>query len=141
MFKNVLVPIDLGQIEQGKDLVKTAMKLGPDEGGKLTLLHVLPPIPGYAASFIPEGQSKESQEKSLQQLGEIAQELGIADTAEKIVLIGSVHIEILSWAEDAEIDVIVMASHQPEFTDHLIGTTAARVVRHAHCSVLVIRNH
>ena len=140
MFKNILVPIDLGQIEQGKKLIKTAMKIGQEEGGKLTLLHVLPPIPGYASAFIPEGQSKESQAKAMQQLEDIAQELGISDSSERIVLIGSVHIEILSWAEDAGVDLIVMASHQPEFTDHLIGTTAARVVRHGHCSTMVLRN-
>ncbi len=140
MYKNILVPIDLGQIEQGKELIKTAMKIGQAEDVKLTLLHVLPPIPGYASAFIPEGQSQESQEKALQQLEEIASELGIADKAGKIVLIGSVHIEILTWAEEADVDLIVMASHQPEFTDHLIGTTAARVVRHAHCSVMVLRN-
>lgn len=138
MFHNVLVPIDLGHIEQGKALVKTAME--QMDSGKLTLLHVLPPIPGYVSAYIPEGQSEKSQERALKQLGEIAQELGIADTAGKTVLIGSVHIQILAWAEDADVDLIVMASHQPEFTDYLIGTTAARVVRHATCSVLVARN-
>ena len=110
------------------------------DGGKLTLLHVLPPIPGYVSAYIPEGQSEKSQERALKQLGEIAQELGIGDTAGKIVLIGSVHIQILAWAENADVNLIVMASHQPEFTDYLIGTTAARVVRHAKCSVLVARN-
>ena len=36
-------------------------------------------------------------------------------------------------------DVIVMASHQPKFSDYLLGSTAARVVRHAKCSVLIAR--
>ena len=79
MFHNVLVPIDLGHIEQGKALVKTAME--QMDIGKLTLLHVLPPIPGYVSAYIPEGQSEKSQERALKQLGEIAQELGIADGA------------------------------------------------------------
>ena len=140
MSKNILVPIDLGQIEQGKALVKTAMELGQMNGGELTLLHVLPPIPGYVTSYIPEDQSEKSREEASKQLGEIVQELGIADTARTVVLVGSVHIEILAWAENSDVDLIVMASHKPEFTDYLIGTTAARVVRHAKCSALVVRN-
>jgi nucleotide-binding universal stress UspA family protein len=36
--------------------------------------------------------------------------------------------------------MIVMASHRPELKDYLLGPNAARVVRHAECSVLVVRN-
>ena len=35
--------------------------------------------------------------------------------------------------------MIVMASHDPVLSDYLLGSVAARVVRHAHCSVLVAR--
>ena len=36
--------------------------------------------------------------------------------------------------------MIVIASHDPGLADYLLGSVAARVVRHAHCSVLVTRN-
>jgi nucleotide-binding universal stress UspA family protein len=36
--------------------------------------------------------------------------------------------------------VIVLASHRPELKDYLLGPNAARVVRHAKCSVLVVRD-
>ena len=35
--------------------------------------------------------------------------------------------------------MIVIASHDPGLVDYLLGSVAARVVRHAHCSVLVTR--
>jgi nucleotide-binding universal stress UspA family protein len=35
--------------------------------------------------------------------------------------------------------MIVMASHRPEMSDYLLGANAARVVRHAKISVLVVR--
>ena len=140
MFKNVLVPIDLVHIEQGKALVKSAMKLDQMDQGELILLHVLPSVPGYVSALIPEEVTRKSRERALKQLEQIALELGISDIAKTVVLVGTVHIEILAWADDADVDLIVMASHQPEFADYLIGTTAARVVRHANCSVLVVRN-
>jgi nucleotide-binding universal stress UspA family protein len=35
--------------------------------------------------------------------------------------------------------LIVMNSHRPDLRDHLIGSNASQVVRHASCSVLVVR--
>ena len=52
---------------------------------------------------------------------------------------GNVFGEILRIARDTGTELIVMASHRPEMKDYLIGSNAARVVRHATCSVLVVR--
>jgi nucleotide-binding universal stress UspA family protein len=51
----------------------------------------------------------------------------------------SIYAEILGVAEEAEADLIVVGSHRPAMRDYLLGTNAARVVRHARCSVLVAR--
>ena len=52
---------------------------------------------------------------------------------------GRAHSVILAYAVEAGADLIVVASHQPGVQDFLLGSTAARVVRHATCSVLVLR--
>jgi nucleotide-binding universal stress UspA family protein len=52
---------------------------------------------------------------------------------------GSIYKEILRVAKEAHADVIVMASHRSELSDYLLGPNAARVVRHADCSVMVVR--
>ncbi len=46
---------------------------------------------------------------------------------------------ILDYAAGHHVDCIVMASHRPDFSDYLLGSTAARVVRHARCAVHVMR--
>ena len=46
---------------------------------------------------------------------------------------------ILDFAERIEADCIVIASHDPGIQDYFLGSTAARVVRHAHCAVHVVR--
>ena len=59
---------------------------------------------------------------------------------ELIVREGSIYAEILSASRELGVDLIVMASHRPEMKDYLIGSNAARVVRHAPCSVMVVRD-
>lgn len=51
---------------------------------------------------------------------------------------GKAYREILYLADKTSADLIIMASHHPEFSDYLPGSTAERVVRHARQSVLVI---
>ena len=63
-----------------------------------------------------------------------------ADLAmEQAIRHGSVYGEILRYARDVQADLIVMASHKPELKDFLLGPNAAHVVRHADCSVWVVR--
>jgi nucleotide-binding universal stress UspA family protein len=57
-----------------------------------------------------------------------------------IVRVGTVYREILEAADHINADLIVIAAGRPELRDYLIGPNAARVVRHAACSVLVVRN-
>ena len=52
---------------------------------------------------------------------------------------GNVYEVILSIADKINTDVIAVAAHRPELKDYLLGPNAARVVRHAKCSVMVVR--
>ena len=52
---------------------------------------------------------------------------------------GVVHEEILDVAEELGVDQIILAAHRPSLVDGLLGSNAARVVRHAKCSVQVVR--
>jgi len=42
-------------------------------------------------------------------------------------------------AEEIGADEIIMAAHRPSLKDYLIGPNTDRVVRHARCSVQVVR--
>jgi nucleotide-binding universal stress UspA family protein len=61
-------------------------------------------------------------------------------TANHLVGEGNVYEAVLTMAEQREIDLIVIGAHRPELRDYLLGPNAARVVRHAKCSVLVVRH-
>ena len=46
---------------------------------------------------------------------------------------------LVAVAARKKCDVIVMASHKPAIRDYVLGANAAHVVRHAACSVMVVR--
>jgi nucleotide-binding universal stress UspA family protein len=53
---------------------------------------------------------------------------------------GSAHDQILEESHENGVDAILLMAKRPGFSSYFIGTTAERVVRHADCSVFVIRN-
>jgi len=53
---------------------------------------------------------------------------------------GSIYEEIIAAADSCKADLIVIGSHRPALKDYLLGPNAARVVRHARQSVLVVRD-
>ncbi len=141
MFKEILLPIDLGDVESSRKAVSTAIELSRTEGARLHLLCV---VPGYSMSIVsqyfPEGFEEKSLAEAAQQLDDfIAKNIPTEIASPAIVASGTVYKEILRVAGEIGCDIIVMASHRPELKDYLLGPNAARVVRHANCSVLVVR--
>ena len=61
-------------------------------------------------------------------------------TSDAVVAIGKPYQEIVATAKKKNADLIVIATHGHTGLKHaLIGSTAERVVRHAGCPVLVVR--
>ncbi len=142
MFKEILLPLDLGDVESSRKAVSAAIDLSRNEG---TRLHPMCVVPGYSMSmvsqFFPEGFEEKSLAEAAKQLDEfIAKNIPSEISSQAIVANGTVYEEILRTAERIGCDLIVMASHRPELKDYLLGPNAARVVRHANCSVLVVRD-
>lgn len=136
MYKTILVTIDLSHAEPGSAMIKVAKSIC-DDGGKIILLNVVEDIPAYVAVELPEGLIGETKKRAQGMLDKIAQESGVDVEVE--VRTGQSSQTILATAEELGVDLIMVASHRPGLQDYLLGSTAARVVRHATCSVLVGR--
>lgn len=136
MYSHILLPVLLSDAAIAQAACQKARGL-LTEGGKITLLHVVEPIPSYVTPYFPADVQMESMEAAKGQLKAMAEALGLQDTA---LIHGSVGRSIVDWAEQNDAECIVMASHQPVFADAFLGSTAAWVVRHAQASVLVLRN-
>lgn len=136
MFSNILIPVDLGDIARAKDNLKRAAEL-IEENGKITLINVVEEIPTYVEFDLPENYAAQHVIAAQDRLENMVKTENIK--ADFDILRGQPGSAIIDFAEQNGVDLIIMASHKPELMDYLIGSTAARVVRHAKCSVMVIR--
>ena len=135
MYRNILVPIAFDADHKPNDAIALAQTLSA-EGGRITLLHVMDEVPSYAMSYMPAGFRDETRVALARDLTEKA---ALLENAQGLVIEGHSGRAILEWAEEHDVDCIVIASHRPGISDFFLGSTAARVVRHAPCAVHVMR--
>ena len=135
MFKHILVAVAFDEDDEPDRPVAAALALA-DKGARVTILHVKPAVPGYAISYIPSDYLLELNRAISDRLEKIAQQF---KNGAGVLIEGHSGRTIVAWAEKNEVDCIIIASHRPSLQGFLIGSTATRVVRHANCSVIVIR--
>ncbi|RMH39155.1 MAG: universal stress protein [Alphaproteobacteria bacterium] len=135
MYKNILIPIALDHERDPTRAFEVAEALLAD-GGKVTALTVVEEIPPYVAQYLPADQLQRNMAAAQDVLAGLVKGRKGVDVA---VVSGHAAQTILDFAEKAEVDLIVIQSHRPGLQDYLLGSTAARVVRHAGCAVHVLR--
>lgn len=135
MYEHILVPIAFADGHEGVKAINVARHLA-DENTRITLLHVMEEVPGFAISYMPEGYQDELL-KAVQ--SELEAKTADLPNATAKVVHGHAGRTIVDIVDEIGADCIVISSHKPGMADLLIGSTAARVVRHAPCSVHVIR--
>jgi len=135
MYSNILVPIAFEPGQNRDEAIRIARALSNDSA-KVTVLHVMEEVPSYVAQYLPEGQlTKNSEEIEARIRGDLAGN----DDVDIVVVNGHAGHTIVEFAAKNDVDCIVVASHRPGLQDYFLGSTAARVVRHAPCSVHVVR--
>ncbi|GBE44619.1 MAG TPA: universal stress protein [Rhizobiales bacterium] len=136
MYQTILLPIDLAHTEKCKAMLDIAKELG-GKGARFILINVIEDIPAYVMAQVPGEIIKKIRKNAQTELKGMAKAAGLR--AEIEVRSGSAATAILSAADAIAADLIVIASHKPGLQDYLLGSTASRIVRHANCTVLVIR--
>ncbi|WP_022728700.1 universal stress protein [Fodinicurvata sediminis] len=136
MYKTILIPVDLTHQDRVPSMMQAARQMA-DDTASITLVNVIEDVPGYLEGQLPQGVLDRLVTQAQGELEAIAGK--VAQGVDLTVRCGQPASEILSLAKETSADLIVIASHRPGFGDFLIGSTAARVVRHADCSVHVMR--
>ncbi len=136
MYKTILVPIEIAHIGEGKLTIDLAIAHASDQT-RIVLLNVVEEIPGWASVAIPTEIIQKSTTDAQNELQAVVNASG--RKMDVMVRTGHSYSTILDVAEEVEADLIIVASHRPGLQDYFLGSTAAKVVRHAPCSVLVVR--
>lgn len=141
MFKNILLPIDLAEETSWRKPLDIAVDMCRKNDAVLRVMTVIPDFGmSIVAQYFPKGYEKEAANKTLDQLKTFVEQHVPSDIKVKhAVGEGSIYETILQVARQTKADLIIMESLRPELKDYLLGPNAERVMRHAKCSVLVIR--
>lgn len=143
LFKNLLVPTD-----GSKDSVeasKLAFRIAQEQRAQVTVLHVVDlELLEHTVGFSERPRSevrdrmRREGENYIEHLGKIAQRYEVDVRRE--IREGDPHQEIVDLADEEGVDLIVMGHVGRRGPRRkIVGSVAERVIRFAHCPVLVCR--
>lgn len=141
MYKRILVAIDLNDKDAWRKPLVAGVEQARKFGAELIFLTVVREIEAiFQAKAGPLAYEIISTNLE-SELARCVREVNASDLHPQLVVAhgASIYAEILGIAEEAGVDLIVVGSHRPAMRDYLLGSNASRVVRHAKCSVLVVR--
>ncbi len=141
MYENILFSVDLEHTDEAEKALKIAIEEAGRANAKLTVMTV---APGFGmpivASFFDEHAVQNALKEVARHLKQYVDDNIPGDIqTNAIVVEGNPAELILKQAQTDDIDLIVIASHNSQIENLLLGSCAAKVVRHAHCNVTVVK--
>lgn len=137
MYKHILFATDL--TEDTEYLVEKVRAMQTSTGAKLSLVHVVEPLPGYSYAYLGiediEGQLIQEAQQSMEKLGE---RFKVAKN-NQFVEVGPTKTKILKIADEVNADLIMCGSHGRHGLSLLLGSTANAILHGAKCDVLTVR--
>ncbi len=140
MFEVILTPIDVNQMDAAEASLAIARDLAERHNAKIVLLNVVYEMPVYVAAQLPRSVQEQALSDAKSTLTKMSEDNMLPPDTDILVREGHPSRTILEVAKERGTGIIVIASHDPGIADYLLGSVASHVVRHAHCSVLVVRN-
>ncbi|OGT32212.1 MAG: hypothetical protein A3E87_05350 [Gammaproteobacteria bacterium RIFCSPHIGHO2_12_FULL_35_23] len=135
-YQHILLATDLS--EENNDTIQKTKQLAGLFKAKLSVLHVVEPIPNYGYVGITDLEDQ-LLEEAKQRLAALGEKLNIP-TDNQWVAVGPAKREILSTAKDLKIDLIIIGSHSGHYLSDILGSTTNGVLHHSTCDVLTIRH-
>jgi nucleotide-binding universal stress UspA family protein len=143
MSQSILCAVDISNPGEDAKVLKIAARIAKIDGSQLDVVTVLPDFGmSVVGSFFNKEHHAEALKAAKEALNaEVEGAIGAEANANvrHIVATGNTYDEVLKTADKAKSYLIVVGAHKPDFKDYLLGPNAARIVRHAKCSVYVAR--
>lgn len=149
--KHIVVATDLG--ENSLPALRAARDLAGQLGARLTVVYVIEPTPtppgleGFALEGMPVDWEQRLSRGRQEAVQARLDELLVAEAAPGVsmqsrVVFGLLPGALVDSARDLLADLLVVGTHGRSGVAHFfLGSVAERVVRHAHCPVLIVRPH
>jgi universal stress protein A len=141
-WKRIACGVDLSHAS--RSAMEEAAAIARRDGAELTLLYVYEPPPDTGMMLLGSaedagGGGVREIERPLAEWREEAERIA-GRPVSKALLIGVPASEIVRFAQEHRIDLVVVATHGRKGLAHLVlGSVAEAVLRQAPCSVLVVR--
>lgn len=135
MYTKILVPMALDHGISPQTLAIAEALRGED--GEIIALHVHEAPQGSVNAYLDEATVEAGIARAKATLEEKTASLS---SVKPVLISGHSARSIIDYADANGVDCIVVGSHRPGLRDYFLGSTAARVVRHASCAVHVHRN-
>ncbi|QPQ54955.1 universal stress protein [Allosphingosinicella flava] len=139
MFSHILLPLDLDEPSSWRAALPVALSLARHFRARLTLYTVISNAHAAAKAEWSAIGYRELLSVAEARLANLASEIREPPEISTRVGSGNIWRSIIGDARELGADLIVMSAHRPEMKDYLIGAHAAGVVRHADCSVFIVR--
>ncbi len=141
-LRKILIPIDFS--EHSLNALEYAKLFAGKFNAELILLNIVEPVVFTAdltmGQVIPSIES-ELYQKSEEKVKELVDSLRNKFNVRGVVKIGRPHVEIIEFAKDEGVDLIIIGSHGHTGVEQLLfGSTAEKVIRKASCPVLIIKS-
>ena len=141
LLKHILVPVDFS--ECSRKALQYATSFAKQFSAGITLLHVVVAVPPPPQMMVFETETVRAKyhEEAARNLSDWRNEVVPRASVKALVREGiSAHQEIVAMAYECNCDLIVIGNHgRSGLSRMLTGSTAERVVRHAPCPVLIVR--
>ena len=140
MYKRIVLAVDLLEPTSSPKGLMQAVELAKTGDGELRLVNVQPVMPATFMEYVPVDFDVEQEKRAKEALDVILGSIDLpAERKSAATRAGGIYHELLQEASDWDADLIVVGSHRPVMSDYLLGSNAKTIVRHAQCSVLVVR--
>jgi len=143
-LNKILVPVDFSDFSS--KALDYALAFADQFDARVILLHVVEPAVYPESSMLVatalDDLNSDLRQVAEQKLSELRRDkIGERVPSELLVRMGRAFSEITAAAEDLDVDLIILATHGYTGLKHvLLGSTTERVVRHAPCPVLTVRD-
>jgi universal stress protein A len=136
-YKHILLTTDFS--DGSAQINQRACELSKLMTAKLSVIHVVEPLPGYGYGFVGSAELEiQLVEAAKMKLAELGKSCSIKIENQHVV-VGSTKTEIHRMAEDTQVDLIIVGSHGRHGLTYLLGSTASGVIHGARCDVLTVR--